>query len=103
MKQFVMMLFGYTELRLSQSLATARFLHFKKINSQDFNKALRSLVPSKSLLMTKLLRSNLVAAHIWGNVETIKILIALSMGGLSVGPLNTGCSTPCCRPGQQGG
>ena len=46
MKQFVMMLFGYTELRLSQSLATARFLHFKKINSQDFNKALRSLVPS---------------------------------------------------------
>ena len=63
MKQFVMMLFGYTELRLSQSLATARFLHFKKINSQDFNKALRSLVPSKSLLMTKLLRSNLVAAH----------------------------------------
>ena len=30
-KQFVMMLFGYTE--LNHSLVTARFLHFKKINS----------------------------------------------------------------------
>ena len=30
-KQLVMMLFGYTE--LNHSLVTARFLHFKKINS----------------------------------------------------------------------
>ena len=30
-KQFVMMLIGYTE--LNHSLVTARFLHFKKINS----------------------------------------------------------------------
>lgn len=30
-KQFVMMLFGYTE--LNHSLVTARILHFKKINS----------------------------------------------------------------------
>ena len=56
-KQFVMMLIGYTE--LNHSLVTARFLHYKKLTA---------ITTSKSLLMTNSLRSHLVAAHIRGNV-----------------------------------
>ena len=52
----------------SSSLADARCTYFKSLNTQDLNKSLRHLAPSESLLMTKILRSNLVAAHIWGNV-----------------------------------
>ena len=52
----------------SSSLDDARCTYFKSLNTQDLNKSLRHLALLESLLMTKILRSNLVAAHIWGNV-----------------------------------
>jgi len=39
------------------------------MNTKDMNKSLKNFPPSEVLLQTKILRSKLVAAYIWGDVH----------------------------------